>query len=147
MLVVSFVIVMGLVAGSAVALQGPMIGMIGKQMGNLESVFIIHLGGAILSGIPLLLLGGGSLSEWRGLPWYVYFAGGFGMIIVATISFGLPRIGAAGIFTLIVVGQLIMAVILDHFGWFQTPIRTVDLSRVAGIAIIMFGTWLVVRVA
>ncbi len=145
MVMVSIAILFGLIAGTAVALQGPMISLIGQRMGNLESIFIIHLSGAFLSGIPLLFLGGGALNQWRSLPWYVFFAGGFGIVIVGTISFGLPKIGAAAIFTLIIVGQVITAVLLDHFGWFQTPVRTADLSRIAGIAIIMFGTWLVVR--
>jgi transporter family-2 protein len=103
------------------------------------------LGGAVLSGIPLILLGGGSLSEWRTLPWYVFFAGGFGLIIVGPISFGLPRIGAAGVFTIMIIAQLITAVILDHFGWLQPTVRAVDLTRILGIGIIMIGTWLVIR--
>lgn len=145
MLMVSIAVLFGLIAGSAVALQGPMISLIGQRLGNLESVFIIHLGGAILSGIPLLLLGGGSLNEWRTLPWYVFFAGGFGMVIVATISFGLPRIGTAGVFTIMIIAQLITAVILDHFGWLQPRVRSADLTRILGIGIIMIGTWLVIR--
>lgn len=145
MLVIGIAIFFGLLAGSAVALQGPFISMIGQRMGVLESIFIIHLSGAVLSGIPLMLLGGGALNQWRSLPWYVYLGGGFGIIILGTIAFGLPRIGAASIFTIIVVAQLIMAVIMDHFGWLQTPIRIVDMSRIFGIAIMMFGTWLVVR--
>ncbi|MBU2645850.1 DMT family transporter [bacterium] len=145
MFVIGFAILFGLIAGSAVALQGPMISLIGQRMGTLESVFIIHLSGAVLSGIPLVVLRGGSLSTWRTLPWYVFFAGGFGMIIVATISFGLPRIGAAAIFTIMIIAQLITAVTLDHFGWLQPTVRSLDLTRIAGIGIIMFGTWMVVR--
>ena len=145
MVFVGLAIVLGLIAGSAVALQGPMISLIGQRLGNLESVFIIHLGGAILSGIPLIFLKGGSLNEWRTLPWYVLFAGGFGMVIVGTISFGIPRIGAAAIFTIMIVAQLITAVVLDHFGWLQPTVRAVDLTRILGISIILLGTWLVVR--
>jgi transporter family-2 protein len=142
---VGIAIVFGLVAGSAVALQGPMISLIGQRLGNLESVFIIHLSGAVLSGIPLIFLKGGSLSEWRTLPWYVLFAGGFGIVIVGAISFGIPKLGAAGIFTILIIAQLITAVVLDHYGWLQPTVRAVDLTRILGIGIILFGTWLVVR--
>jgi len=145
MLFVGVAVLVGLVAGSAVALQGPMISFIGQRLGNLESVFIIHLGGTVMSGIALLFLGGGSLGQWRVLPWYAFFAGGFGIIIVGSISFGLPRIGAAAFFTIMVAAQMLTAVILDHFGWFQTTIRTVDLTRILGVGIIFIGTWLVVR--
>lgn len=146
MFISGIAVVLGLTAGCAVALQGPFISMIGGRIGNLESVFVIHLSGAVLAAIPLMMLRGGGLTEWRTLPWYVFFGGGFGLVIVGTIGFGLPKIGAAGIFTLIVVGQMIMGVIIDHYGWIGTPIRPLDLGRVAGVAVMIFGTWLVVRV-
>jgi uncharacterized membrane protein YdcZ (DUF606 family) len=50
----------------------------------------------------------------------------------------------ASTLTLIVVSQLIVGVILDHFGWF-TVTRPVDIQRLIGIVILFLGTWLVLR--
>lgn len=52
------IIGIGLIGGIAVGLQSPMASMITQQLGMFESVFIIHIGGAIIALIPLLVYGG-----------------------------------------------------------------------------------------
>ncbi|MEZ4614164.1 MAG: DMT family transporter [Caldilineaceae bacterium] len=37
------------------------------------------------------------------------------------------------------------AAILDHFGLFGTPVQPIDLQRIAGIALLLVGAWLVLR--
>jgi uncharacterized membrane protein YdcZ (DUF606 family) len=47
--------------------------------------------------------------------------------------------------TLIVTAQLILSTLLDHFGLLGTSVRSADLSRMIGIAVLLLGTWLMVR--
>ena len=84
------------------------------------------------------------MEDWRSIPWYAYLAGPLGIIIISSIGFGIPRIGVASTLTLIVVSQLVVGVILDHFGWL-TIARPVDIQRLIGIGILFLGTWLVLR--
>src|SRR5215204_4244381 len=74
------IILVGLAGGVAVGLQSPMASMITQRLGIFESVFIIHVGGAIIALLPLLFYGGGKLSQWRNVPWYTLGAGLFGLI-------------------------------------------------------------------
>ena len=91
---VLFIILIGLIGGVAVGLQSPMASMISQRLGTLESVFIVHLGGAILSLVPLLLFyGGGKLPQWKSVPWYVLGAGVFGLAVIGAISYMIPRVG------------------------------------------------------
>jgi transporter family-2 protein len=119
--------------------------MISQRLGIFESVFIVHLGGAIVALVPLLFMMGGRLSEWRSLPWYALCAGVFGLIVIAAISFMIPRIGVAASITAIVAGQLLVGMFLDHFGLLGAAVRPMDLTRLLGMGVVLFGVWLTVK--
>jgi transporter family-2 protein len=138
-------VIVGLLGGVAVGLQGPLTSLMSQHVGTMGSVFIIHLGGALVACALLLVLGGGGLSAWRSVPWYALGAGVLGIVVLSAVSYTIPRIGAATTVTLIVVAQLILSTLLDHFGLLGTSVRTIDVSRILGIAVLFLGTWLMVR--
>ena len=140
-----FIILIGLAGGVAVRLQSPMASMITQRLGTCESVFIIHIGGAVIALIPLLIYGGGKLSQWRSVPWYALGAGVFGLVVIAAISYMIPRVGVAASITTIVAGQLLVSVILDHYGLLGASIRSLDVTRVLGMAVLLVGVWLTVK--
>lgn len=80
------IIVIGLIGGMAVGLQAPMSSIISQRLGVLESIFIIHLGGALAVLLPLLYFGGGKLGNWRTVPWYALCAGAFGLVVIFSMS-------------------------------------------------------------
>jgi transporter family-2 protein len=90
-------------------------------------------------------MGGGNLGAWRSVPWYALCAGVWGVVVLSAVSYTIPRIGAASTVTLIVTAQLILSTLLDHFGLLGTSVRSADLSRMIGIAVLLLGTWLMVR--
>ena len=139
------VVLIGLVSGIAVGLQSPLASMITQRLGMLESIFIIHIGGAILIAIPLILVGGGNLGNWRSLPWYALVAGSMGLIVVGGVSFMIPKVGVATAITLIIAGQLVISAILDHYGLLGVQARPMDLPRILGLLIVFVGAWLTVR--
>ena len=141
---ISWVVVIGLVGGVAVAVQASLAGIISEQLGVLENAFIVFGGGFLTALILLLINQGGKIKEWASLPWYVYLAGPLGIVIISSIGYAIPRIGLASTLTLIVVSQLIIGIIFDHFGWLAA-LRPIDLPRLVGIAFLFLGTWIVLR--
>ena len=139
------IIFIGLIGGIAVGLQSPLASMITQRPGLFESVFILHMGGAIIALIPLLIYGGGKLTEWRNVPWYALGAGIFGLVVIGSISYMIPRIGIAAAITTIVAGQLLVATILDHYGLLGAAGRSMDLTRGFGLAVVLVGVWLTVK--
>lgn len=139
------IILIGLAGGIAVGLQSPLASMMTQRLGMFESVFIVHLGGALFALLPLLFYGGGKLSQWRGVPWYALGAGIFGLIVIGAISYMIPRIGVAGAIVSIVAGQLLVSTILDHFGWLGVMEHPFDTTRALGLAVVLLGVWLTVR--
>ena len=139
------IILIGLAGGVAVGLQSPMASMITQRLGIFESVFIVHIGGALIALIPLLIYGGGKLSQWRSVPWYALGAGIFGLVVIAAISYMIPRVGVAASITTVVAGQLMVGVILDHYGLLGASVRSLDVTRVVGLAVVLVGVWLTVK--
>src|SRR6266498_217305 len=142
---VIFIILVGVAGGVAVGLQSPLASMISQRLGVMESVFIIHIGGAIMALVPLLIYGGGKLGNWRSVPWYALGAGIFGLVVIGAISYMIPRIGVAASITTIVAGQILVGTILDHFGMLGAAERSLDPTRVIGLLIVMVGVWLTVK--
>jgi bacterial/archaeal transporter family-2 protein len=141
---VLFIILVGLAGGVAVGLQSPMASMLTQRLGTLESVFIVHLGGAVVALLPMLLLGS-RLVEWRNVPWYTLGAGAFGLVVIGAVSYMIPRVGVAASITTIVAGQLLVGVILDQFGWLGASVRVLDAPRILGLGVVLVGVWLTVK--
>src|SRR5512138_1225835 len=140
------IILVGLAGGVAVGLQSPLASMLSQRLGIFESVFIVHIGGAIIALLPLLFFySGGKLAQWRSVPWYALGAGIFGLIVIGAISYMIPRIGVAASITTIVAGQLFVGTILDHFGMLGAMGRSLDLTRAIGLAVVLLGVWLTVK--
>ena len=138
-------LLIGIAGGIAAGLQAPFTGVLGQRVGDMGSVFITYGGGAIVIALITLLSGGGGLSEWRSLPWYVYLAGPMGLIIIGSLSYTVPRLGTGSATTLFVLSWLIFSAVTDHFGWFGVAQRPFDLSRIIGTGALLLGTWLVIR--
>lgn len=134
-----------LAGGAAICLQSLFSGTLGQRMGVMESVFVIHAGGLLLATAFMLAARGGSLAAWRTVPWYALCAGFLGVGIVAAVSYTVPRLGLASTLTLTIAAQLVLGAVLDHFGWLGAGPRPLDVSRAAGVGVLLVGTWLLLR--
>lgn len=139
------IVLIGLVGGVAVGLQAPLASIISQKLGIFESVFIVHLGGAVLALLPLVVYSGGKLAQWRSVPWYALMAGAFGLVVIGSISYMIPRVGVAAAITTVVAGQLLVGVILDHFGLLGAAERALDVTRLLGLVVVLAGVWLTVK--
>jgi bacterial/archaeal transporter family-2 protein len=139
------VVVIGIIGGIAVGVQSPIAGAMGQRIGGTASSFVIHLSGMILSGILLFARGGEKVRDWHTLPWYMLGAGIFGLILYQTINITLPRLGSTMMIALIIIGQLLTGVVIDHFGLMGVVTRPIDLPRLIGIAALLVGGYLIAR--
>ncbi len=137
-------VAIAIVGGLAVTLQGQFMGLMEQSLGTRESVFVTYGSGGLVV-ILISLIQGVNFDNWRKVPWYAFTAGMFGLIIVGTIGYVVPRLGVSGGFTLIVASQFVLAALIDHFGWLSASVRPIDLPRALGLVLIMFGVWLTVR--
>ena len=57
----------------------------------------------------------------------------------------MPKIGATAAITLVIVGQLLAGMVIDHIGAFGAPIRSVDLTRIGASLLLIAGAYLMIR--
>ena len=145
MIEVLFTVVLGIIGGLAVGTQSQVVGEMSQKVGGTAGSFIVHVSGAVISGLLLLARSGEQIGNWRELNWYNLGSGVFGVILYLTLAQTLPRLGATAAIALIIIGQLTMGIIIDHFGLFGAVVRPVDISRIGAVVLLIAGGWLVLR--
>jgi bacterial/archaeal transporter family-2 protein len=142
--VIFYLLVVG--AGVGVALQQVLNANLRMELGSpwwagFISYFIGTLAMltiAITSGEPWLseaMAARTSCISWTG--------GIFGAMFIGTAILMVPRLGAATVLALIVVGQMLGSLVFDHFGVLGLPQHPASLTRLAGTAFLILGVLLI----
>jgi len=138
---------LAILAGSLITVQSVLNSALGQKTGYLGSVLLLTL--VSLSALVVLILIFPQTANFRAIPglaqWYLYLGGLLGVVILAAPIFLIPRIGATSTLTGIVLGQLLLAIIIDHFGLFGLPRMAISLQRVLGAILLVAGAYLVTR--
>jgi len=103
------------------------------------------IGTAALGILAVILQARPDVASARALPWYIWIGGLYGAIFVVAAAWGVPRLGVALTITLMVAGQLLVGLILDHFGAFGAPQHPISWGRAAGVVLVLAGVLMVRR--
>lgn len=114
------------------------------------------LGSGLWAGVTNFVVGGFAvgfvalalrepLPAWEAVakaPWYAWAGGVLGALYIVGSVFILPRIGAASLVALVILGQMLMALAFDHFGLLGVPVHAANWPRLAGAALLVAGVGL-----
>jgi transporter family-2 protein len=135
------------IGGAATALQAPtnakMMGAVGSPVNAAFVSFAV--GTAALGILALVLQTRPDMAASRALPWYAWVGGLYGAIFVVAAAWGVPRLGVATTIILMVAGQLLLSVLLDHFGAMGMPKQPISWGRIAGVLMVVGGVLMVRR--
>lgn len=81
-----------------------------------------------------------ALRGMKKAPFYLYFAGPLGAIYVVGSILITPKIGLSLFFVMLVFGQLVVAMLFDHFGWMGFPVNRFGWLKLVGGALVIVGT-------
>lgn len=76
-------------------------------------------------------------------PWWIWGGGALGAFFVASTIFLVPKLGATTMLALVLAGQMLTSLLLDHFGAFSFPVHPISLPRVLGVFMIAAGVVLI----
>ncbi len=139
-----------LAAGAVLPLQALVNARLGGVMGSaLTAAFLSFLVGTVALGLLMVTLAGrqswptpGNIAATQ--PW-MWVGGLMGALLVFVAAFATPRTGAALLIALIVTGQMLTSVVLDHFGVLIEEARPLTLWRVLGASLIVAGVVMIQR--
>ena len=86
-----------------------------------------------------------SLGKAVQTPWWGWLGGPAGAVYGLAAIILASQIGAARLTALVITGQLVCSVILDHFGWLSFDIHTAGFGRIAGCALMIIGLILIAK--
>jgi bacterial/archaeal transporter family-2 protein len=92
----------------------------------------------IATGVPL-----SSLANAKDAPPIAWLGGILGAFFVSAVAASVPRLGVAMTFSLAIAGQMLITLILDHFGFLGVPVKEISLVRILGVTLITIGVVLI----
>jgi transporter family-2 protein len=137
-----------LLAGAFMPTQGAINNKLALFVQSPVLAAFISFGVGTIALFFYLLLAGTPFSQLllaKNAPAIAWTGGLLGAFFVAAVVSLVPRLGVALTFSLIVAGQLIVTLVIDHYGLFDVPVKTVNLPRILGILLIIGGVILVRR--
>lgn len=142
----SVAIVITAAVGGLLALQAPINATLGKSTGSLAAALISFGVGTIALALIVVIAGqgGGLAGVTEVAP--IYLLGGLlGAVYVTCALITVPIVGAAGVVAGTITGQLAAAIVIDRLGAFGLDQEPITPARIAGVALLLIGTLLVVR--
>jgi transporter family-2 protein len=141
-----FAVLIMAVVGGCIALQAPINAGLGKHTGSFAAATISFAVGTILLAAIVAVGGkGGDLSEVAHVNWYLLLGGALGAAYVFSALVLVSQIGAGAVAAATVTGQLTTSVILDRIGFLGLDQEPITASRIAGVGLLLAGTYLIVR--
>jgi transporter family-2 protein len=139
-------IVVATTIGGALALQAPLNSLLGRTVGGLQATIVAFaIGLSALLAVSVVAGGLGGIANAGDAPWWALVGGGLiSALYVASIVFTVRALGAGGLTAATIAGQFAIALIVDHFGWLGVERQPITLVRLAGLALLAAGTWLIV---
>ncbi|GAB4032205.1 DMT family transporter [Spirosoma jeollabukense] len=141
-------ILFAFLVGIAITVQAGVNANLRQAMANPILAAAISFGSGFVVLVLLFLATGGSAPSSdtiKQVAWWKWAGGVMGAIYMITVIVSVPKIGTANLVSLSVAGQLLAAVVLDHYGLLGFSLHPANGWRLLGLVFIMAGVLLVVR--
>ncbi len=143
----------GLIGGAALAVQVGVNNGLRERMGHPVPAAITSFA---LGTLALVAYGLAVRSPWPSISasaapaqaagrWWIWLGGAVGACYIMTAVTFAPRLGASGWLAVVVTGQILASVALDHFGLVGFAVHPVSLRRVGGVVLLLAGAWVILK--
>jgi transporter family-2 protein len=134
-----------LAAGIGIPVLAALNAQLGGRIGSPAAAAVVLFTVALAAAVAYALLNGatGALTRVPGQPKHLFLAGlcvAFYVISITTIA---PKFGVGNAVFFVLVGQMIAAAAIDHFGLFGAQLKGMSLARAGGIGLMLAGIALI----
>ncbi|MEM8846433.1 MAG: DMT family transporter [Bacteroidota bacterium] len=141
-----FFIFLAIVAGAVLPLQAGLNVQLGKSVHQpIFAAFASFLIGTVglLVYLVALKFDFSTIAQTKSVSPVVWIAGILGAFYVAAVIILAPRLGVALTFVLVVAGQMLVSLVLDHYGLMGLPVKQINWQRLVGVLFLMAGVLLI----
>lgn len=135
-----------LVAGIGIPVLAALNAALGQRLGSPVAagviLFIVALSTTLIVFLIASATSGASLKGALSAPPHLFFAGCLVAFYVLSITWVAPSFGVGNAVFFVLIGQLISAALIDHFGLFGAAQHPLTATRIAGIAVMGAGVFL-----
>lgn len=124
------------------SIQGVMNTRLSDKIGLYESNVIVQGLAFVLSLIALWILGKGNFREIYNVNKFYLLGGAIGLIITITVMLGIGKLSPTVAISVILIAQLLVAALIDAFGWMDSEKVAFGWNKFAGIALMIGGVLL-----
>ena len=135
-------ILFSILAGAAMSVQGVLDSRLSDKIGLYESNVLVQGVAFALSAVVLLFFGSGSLGEIRSVNKIYLLGGVIGVVITVTVMLAIKGLGPTVAVSVILISQLLVAALIDAFGWFGSERIAFSWQKYAGVALMAGGVLL-----
>ncbi len=134
--------------GFAVGTQGSFTSRASGYVDPLRVSFFVHIGGTLAAGMLLgmvaLRMGPafGAVGYSGPVVLYTFIAGTLGVFIIMGVAFSFPTIGLTAGQAAFLLGQMLVAVLVDSLGLAGREGIPLDARRIAGLLLLVVAAWL-----
>jgi transporter family-2 protein len=134
---ISLAFVMGII----MSIYLPMNSSVSRYLGSSITASVTFFMVALLTSIIIFLVFGqfDTVHKVKEVPIYLYLTGFISAFIVLGTTFLIPHIGARKFFILLIAGQIVMAVVVSHFGILESPKDPINMKKLTGAALVIMG--------
>ncbi len=137
---------LAVMVGVLLPLQVLLNASLGKQAGGplFASMCSFFVGSAVLIAFWLATKPSLDVAALTRVPWWAWTGGLIGALYVASATLLIPRTGAVALMSLVIFGQLVGSLLVDHYGVLGAR-QPIDALRLTGVALVAGGALLVVK--
>jgi transporter family-2 protein len=134
---------MMLVVGMGIPVTAALNSVLGTHLASPVAASTILFGiGFILTALVLAIVGLPPKSAFSGVPLWSYAAVLGVVFYILSVTWSAPRIGVGNAIFFVLLGQLIAAATIDHFGLFGALKTTLTAKRALGLLVMALGVYL-----
>lgn len=135
--------ILALLAGAALSFEGAIYAELGKTIGQIETSFYNFFMGSIIMGLLWLFFGKGKLSYTLKVPKWSLLGGVLGVVYLTSIVISVPFVGVGITMVAVILGQLVMSMVIEHFGWLGSQKTMINKEKIFAIISMMVALILI----
>lgn len=140
-----FMILFTLLGGITLSAQSAINGTFSRKAGSFETTFLTFVTGSMFLAILVLFFGHGDIFAIFKVPIWQLGAVFLGVLFLLFNVFAVQKIGVIATNITVITGQLMIGVVIDHFGWFNNLVISLDMKRYAALLFMIIALYFIYK--